>query len=370
MRSKKVNLILLSIISLLSQNIFAQWTYKTDRKITKDIIINYAVSYQKELTAKEKASPFFIREIIVTLNKNKLIERTFYNDIHETKVKILDYQNNKHYKCSTNGHAYSSYFKNPEIKSTYLNHKTQTIAGIKCDQYTATIKGISFNLFTTKEFGLKFVKDFNAEGLLMEYTIFDKNLGIYTVKATKVTSEKVPESFYSLKNYHVIPENDTCEKCEKIREKRQQEITNLIGTKSPKFRTKTMNGKKLSSKQNLKNKKIMILNFSDLTYSVCKSEIPYLNDLKKSYLNNNQVEFVYFLNNSKKTIKKSAKKHPINWDIVDQDESQYMAAKFKIKNVPTNIIIDQQGKIQFYTSGYKLNTEELMMRKIDELLDQ
>jgi len=58
----------------------------------------------------------------------------------------------------------------------------------------------------------------------------------------------------------------------------------------------------------------------------------------------------------------------LTYDIVD--EGRWIASKFDITSYPTNIIIDKQGLIQFYHTGYRSGIKTMMTSKINELLDQ
>lgn len=59
MNYKKITLLSFLTILLFSLNTaHSQWKYETSRKLNKDIIINYSVTYDDELTDEQKNFPF------------------------------------------------------------------------------------------------------------------------------------------------------------------------------------------------------------------------------------------------------------------------------------------------------------------------
>lgn len=363
-----LNLLLFTFFVLICQQTSAQWTYKTNREFNKDIIINYTVSYEKELTESQKKSPNFIKEIIIILNKNKLIEKTIRYPYNKSNLTMYDYTQKQRYKLFANNKSGFSYdFKKPENQATLLKTKTTKILGLNCNQYSTTLNGKKINLFTTKDLGLRFVKKYNIDGLLMFYTAYDKKLGYYTVKANRINNYKLPINTYSLDNYKITPYKTYISEYLKRKKDKQKLIKNSIGKKSPKFYVRTINNKKISSKKMLGNK-VVVLNFWFHTCPPCKKEIPKLNELQNQYKDDDEVTFIAIGLDDKTTINKFLKQHPIDYDIVD--DGRWLANKFEITSYPTNIIIDKNGVIQFFEIGYKSSIKGLMTNKIDELLDE
>lgn len=356
---------------------FSQWKYETSRKITKDVIINYSVSYEKELTEEQKKSSRYIHDIILILKNNKLVEKKLgYKSVIAREYSIFDYNKNVFYKCNNSSkHAISNSFKDPSIISTLQKGESKKIAGIQCEKYLALLKGKYIELYSTKKLGLKYTQEYNVQGLLMEYSNYDKYLGFYKVKAEKISLAKLPQSTYSLDGFTILTQKEydkSVKEYQKERkvlsQKRSEKIQKIIGKESPKFYMRTIKNKKLSSKKMLENKKVVVLNFWFTTCPPCKAEIPKLNALRKQYTDNDDIEFIAIATDDKNRIERFLKQHPINYDIVE--EGRYIASKFDITAYPTNIIIDKKGIIQFYEIGYKSGIKTMMTNKIDELLDQ
>lgn len=350
---------------------YAQWTYNTANKLTKDVIINYSVTYENELTDKQKKSSSFIKEFVIILNNNKIVEKRFGYNGTNSSFTLFDYTKNKYYICrqyKTSKSALSYDFKEPVIEGVLQDGETKKIAGIKCDTYISFLKGKPTEVYTTKKMGLRYIKNYNVQGLLMEYTQYDKYLGYYKVKAEKISFANLPKNIFSLEGYHVQSYKEYKKESDAYKKRKQELLSQSIGKKCPKFYTRTIENKKISSKKNIESGKIMVLNFWFTTCGPCKMEIPKLNELKEVYKDDPNVEFIAFGLDDKYEIEKFLKKYPLKFDIVD--EGRWIANKFEITSYPTNIIIDQKGTVQFFEIGYKRNIKNLMTSKIDELLEE
>ena len=368
--SKTSSLMFLSI--LISFNAFSQWTYPDAKTIKDDVMIIYEVKYDKELSKKEQQSPMFKKEVIVVFNNNKLFEKSFIDKGEYETFTLLDYEKEMAYKCykyDQKGTAISSEFKNP-IKETVLQEgKLDTILGLPCQVSTIKINDQEREIYTTNEFGLKYVKKHKIEGFLMKYVAVDGSLGAYTVTAKKIFyTDEVDDAFYSLEGYTIQTKakNDAYRKKRKeITRLAKEEAIEKIETSAPTFSARTINGKKLKSKD--MEGKVVVLNFWYTLSTSSKKEIPYLNKLREKYKDEN-VEFIAVAYDVEYKISKFLKQHPFTYDIVE--DGQWLADKFEIKSYPSNIIIDQNGVIQFFKIGYKTDIQEMMSYKIEKLLDQ
>jgi len=138
-----------------------------------------------------------------------------------------------------------------------------------------------------------------------------------------------------------------------------------IGTSAPKYSLRSINGKKLKSKE--MEGKVVVLNFWFTTCPPCKKEIPQLNELREKFKDEN-VEFIAVSLDAEYKLSTFLEQQPFTYDIVE--DGRWIAEKFEIKSYPSNIIIDQNGTIQFYKIGYKTDIVEMMSYKIKKLLDQ
>lgn len=138
------------------------------------------------------------------------------------------------------------------------------------------------------------------------------------------------------------------------------------GAKFSYFKTSDIDGNKLSSK-NLKGK-ILVLNYWFINCPPCRMEIPELNKLTEQYKNDSSVVFVAVALDEKYDLKKFLKTSPFKYTIVD--DGRNVAREYNINSYPTNVIIDQEGKIFFHSTGYSMNIAYWINKSIDELKKQ
>jgi thiol-disulfide isomerase/thioredoxin len=138
-----------------------------------------------------------------------------------------------------------------------------------------------------------------------------------------------------------------------------------IGKTAARFNEKSINGAKLKSKA-LKGK-IIVLNFWFINCPPCKAEIPHLNNLQNKYKDTNVV-FIAFALDRSGDVGDFLETQPFNYHVVA--DSKYLADVYNVKGYPTNIIIDEEGIVQFYTKGFSSLTVKLMEKKIEEMLSK
>jgi peroxiredoxin len=79
-----------------------------------------------------------------------------------------------------------------------------------------------------------------------------------------------------------------------------------------------------------------------------------------------EVVFLGLATNQKKQLKKFLKTTPFDYKIVP--ESQQTAQLFHVSGYPTNIIINQEGIIQYVSLGVGPNNKERLTEEIKKLL--
>lgn len=129
------------------------------------------------------------------------------------------------------------------------------------------------------------------------------------------------------------------------------------------FKTTDINGHKHSSK-NLKGK-ILVLNFWFINCPPCKMEIPELNKLVEQYGGDSMVVFIAVALDEKFLLKEFLKTTPFRYTIVD--DGRFIAQKYGITSFPTNVVVDQEGKIIFHSSGLSITTAYWINKTIIEL---
>ena len=367
-RILKVSLLIICFVFIMP-SAFSQWKYPNVSAIKDDIIITYDVVYDNELSEKQKQSSAFKKEIVVIFNGDKLVEKNFSNNISLEIFTILDYNKELAYNCMKSEQrkeAIESKFKNPIKEVTLVEGKVEDIIGFPCQVSTTKIKGKIREIYTTKKFGLKFVKQFNTEGFLLKYSTNDKYLGPYTATAKKIFYTKLPENTYSLEGFKIKTEEEQKEYSNhmaSIREENKEKIVEKIGEESPSFSVRSIRGKKFKSEDLIG--KVVVLNFWFTTCPPCKKEIPQLNELRNHY-KEKDVEFIAIALDLEYKIDKFRRENPFFYNVVE--DGRWLASKFEVSLYPTNIIIDKQGVIQFYKTGYKSDITEAMTFEIDKLL--
>ncbi|MDQ6610643.1 MAG: TlpA family protein disulfide reductase [Bacteroidota bacterium] len=124
-----------------------------------------------------------------------------------------------------------------------------------------------------------------------------------------------------------------------------------------------INGNKLDLKNNAG--KITVINFWFINCPPCRMEIPDLNDLADKY-GSDSVRFVAVALDEKYALEKFLQDMPFRYHVIDN--GGFLAQDYNIRSFPTHVILDQQGKVYFHTTGLSVNTVYWMEKCIKELL--
>jgi peroxiredoxin len=138
------------------------------------------------------------------------------------------------------------------------------------------------------------------------------------------------------------------------------------GKKISLFNASDINGGKLSLK-NLKGK-IIVLNFWFVDCRPCRAEIPELNELVDSFKANDQVIFAAIALDNRTSLEKFLQATPFHYRIIDN--GRFIANSYYVRSYPTHVVIDQEGKVYFHTSGLAANTVYWVRKSINELLEK
>lgn len=344
-----------------SQN---SWVYPSAKNLKTSAVISYDVIYENELTAAQKKDRSYLSDIVVTIGKNTLIRRKFYPNVKGIDgYDLYDYKRLKYYKCSISGsykNAFEYSFSSPSKEVSQTN-ETKDIIGFKCKK-SLTKKGRE--IYYTQELGYRFCGNYNIDGFLLQYPGYSKKLGRYTVKATKIQYAKLPESLFSLDDFKVQTKEEYNEARKKYAAEKRAKELKFIGKKAPSFSATDMEGTRIKSKSF--EGKVTVLNFWFTTCPPCKKEIPSLNKLKKKYSKSNNVNFVSIATDPEYKLASFLGEHKFTYKVIP--EASWIAQKFDVSGYPTNVIIDKEGVIQFFSTGYKSDIFERMSYKIDKLL--
>lgn len=153
----------------------------------------------------------------------------------------------------------------------------------------------------------------------------------------------------------------------------------MIGQPAPLFQLSAVDGKTYSLEQ-LKGKYVVI-HFATTWCPFCNAEAPYLEELSKKYADKNVQTFLIDVKEEKDLVERSFGRFQFSFPVLlDKDGSvstkyapegvQPALARYEVP-LASNLIIDKEGKIQFYSL---LNTVSFdaqltkLKQKLDELL--
>jgi peroxiredoxin len=137
----------------------------------------------------------------------------------------------------------------------------------------------------------------------------------------------------------------------------------LTGTQANDFKLTDLKGKKYNL-SDFKGK-VVLLNFWFVECKPCVMEMPELNDLVKEF-KDKDVVFLGIALNDEKALKNFLKKNDFEFKLFPN--GSFVIETYGVKSFPTNIIIDQNGMIQFVSSGVGPNNKSNLEREITSLL--
>ena len=130
-------------------------------------------------------------------------------------------------------------------------------------------------------------------------------------------------------------------------------------------KVRDIQGNKIDLKEN--QGKITIINFWFINCPPCRMEIPDLNLLAEKYASDS-VRFVAIALDQKHELEEFLRTTPFNYKIVD--DGRYIAKGEGVQSYPTHVVIDQEGKVYFHTTGLAPNTVYWIEKCVKELLNK
>ena len=143
----------------------------------------------------------------------------------------------------------------------------------------------------------------------------------------------------------------------------EQEKSPLVGTQAVVFDVTDIKGKKYKLSE-LKGK-VVALNFWFVECKPCIMEMPELNELVEEF-KGKEVVFLAIAINNQKQLKKFLKKIDFKYKVISSGQS--VSDSYGIKGFPTNVIIDQNGLIQYASTGIGPNNKVNLQKEINKLL--
>lgn len=129
------------------------------------------------------------------------------------------------------------------------------------------------------------------------------------------------------------------------------------------FKTTDINDNKVNTKNLLG--KIIVLNFWFIKCPPCIREMPELNKLTETYKSDSSIVFFAIALDKKDDLEQFLKGSRFEYTIIDN--GRFITDQYSINSYPTNVIVDQKGKVYFHSSGLSIGTVHWLKKSIEEL---
>jgi cytochrome c biogenesis protein CcmG/thiol:disulfide interchange protein DsbE len=138
-----------------------------------------------------------------------------------------------------------------------------------------------------------------------------------------------------------------------------------VGNPAPDLSIQTINGKGKISNDSLKGK-IAIVDFWATWCAPCKTSFPKLEELSKKH--SGKVEIVgVSVDDEKNGVADFAKENGATFAI-GWDEGHSIAERWKVKSMPTTVILDASGTVRHVHAGFHDDEPELIAKELTALL--
>ncbi|MVN91091.1 TlpA family protein disulfide reductase [Mucilaginibacter aquatilis] len=117
-------------------------------------------------------------------------------------------------------------------------------------------------------------------------------------------------------------------------------------------------------KKSLKGK-IVVMSFWYVNNVQCRQQITDMNEMVASFKNDPNVIFISVPMDDKKIAEEYLNTNPLNY--VHLENGKKLSDKLGILNHPTDVIIDQNGVIQYHTTGYNIAGSYWISKTVAEL---
>jgi len=145
----------------------------------------------------------------------------------------------------------------------------------------------------------------------------------------------------------------------------QAKLAALIGTPAKIFETVDIEGNKVNL-EDLKGT-VVAINFWFIGCKPCITEMPELNEIV-SHFEGENVKFLAIATDKKDELLAFEKKRDFDYMVIP--DGRDLAKLYEISGYPTHCIIDQQGNIAYFKSGYSPKTASELTKAISALLDK
>jgi thiol-disulfide isomerase/thioredoxin len=181
----------------------------------------------------------------------------------------------------------------------------------------------------------------------------------------------LPAAADSLQEYQIRPLSaaDLASRNAEIEKRKAAINTNRImpGTSFSEFTATDINGKKWSLGE--LSGKIIVINYWFVDCAPCVKEIPELNELQKDYRKNPNIIFLAITPvDDAERLNSFLQKKPFNFTHFAKDQANSIKETKGIASFPTYLIIDKNGNISYYASGYSDASIHNLRTKIEKLI--
>jgi thiol-disulfide isomerase/thioredoxin len=129
------------------------------------------------------------------------------------------------------------------------------------------------------------------------------------------------------------------------------------------FKTTDINDNKVNTKSLAG--KIIVLNFWFINCPPCRMEMPELNKLSDTYRSDSSIVFLAIALDKKYDLEQFLKSSRFGYTIIDN--GRFICDQYHINSYPTNVIVDQKGKVYFHSTGLGVGTVHWLKKSIEEL---
>lgn len=148
-------------------------------------------------------------------------------------------------------------------------------------------------------------------------------------------------------------------------EKMKVALRNRIDVTVPDFGLTDLSGNQITLKS--LQGKVVVINFWATWCQPCRDEMPQLNSLVKEFQGRSDVVFIGISSEDPKIINAFLDNNTFLYGIY-LDNNQ-VASMFQIQSVPTHLVIDKKGKLQFQHVGSFPSLSKILSSEIDALLE-
>lgn len=170
----------------------------------------------------------------------------------------------------------------------------------------------------------------------------------------------------AIKDIYLIEHEDTTGFGEWFfNEKLNVALRNRMNVSVPDFSLIDLSGNPITL-ESLKGK-VVIINFWATWCQPCREEMPQLNSLVKEFQDQDDVVFLGVSNEDPKLINEFLNQNTFLYQVF-LDNGQ-VASMFDIQSIPTHLVIDKKGRLQFQHVGRFQNVDKILSSEINALLE-